>query len=159
MRSKDEEQRGDAGFGSPLLFNGGSAIEAKEKALAAAVAAQDKKGHAVTVIDLEGECSYTDFLVIISANTERQTSAIAEGITEHLREKHGIRPMFREGEGGWLLLDYGDVIVHVFVEDTRHYYDLDRLWPKAPRLAVPASGPEVETQEVEARPTAYARRR
>jgi ribosome-associated protein len=123
----------------------GQAIEAKEKALAAAIAAQDKKGHGITVIDLEGECSYTDFLVIVSANSERQTAAIADAIAEKLREEIGVRPLYREGTGGWVLLDYGEVIVHVFVEDTRAYYDLDRLWPKAPRIAVPASSGAIET--------------
>ena len=111
------------------------------------------------VIDLEGECSYTDFLVIISANNERQTAAIAEGIAESLREKHGIRPLFREGEAGWLLLDFGDVICHVFVEDMRQYYDLDRLWPKAPRVVVPASTHASMEAEVEPLPTVYAVRR
>src|SRR5205814_1373145 len=72
------------------------AIEAKEKALAAAAAAQDTKGHGITIIDLESECSYTDFLVIISANSERQTAGIAEAVTKKLREDHGLRPLFRE---------------------------------------------------------------
>lgn len=115
------------------------AIEARDKALAAAVAAQDKKGHGVVVIDLESECSYADFLVVVSANSERQTSGIADAITEAMRETHGIKPQYREGQRGWILLDYGDVIVHVFVEDTRAYYDIDRLWPSSPRVPVPAS--------------------
>jgi ribosome-associated protein len=135
-------------MGDRLEFSskGGSAIEAKQKALAAAVAAQDKKGHGITVIDLEGECSYTDFLVVVSANSERQTAAIADAITEKMREEHQQRPLFREGQGGWVLVDYGDVIVHVFVEDTRAYYDLDRMWPNSPRVPVPASEPVVEEQ-------------
>lgn len=141
----------------PIIWGeGGSAIEAKQKALAAAVAAQDKKGHGVVVIDLEGECSYTDFLVVISANSERQTAAIADAVAENLRENHGQRPLFREGQGGWVLLDYGDIIVHVFVEDTRAYYDLDRMWPTSPRVPVPASAPIVEE---ESRPAAVAARR
>jgi len=139
-----------------IFPEGGSAIEAKQKALAAAVAAQDKKGHGITVIDLEGECSYTDFLVVISANSERQTTAIAEAITEKLRESHGERPLYREGQGGWVLIDFGDVVVHVFVEDTRAYYDIDRLWPNSPRVAVPASEPMVEE---EVRPVIAMRRR
>lgn len=108
------------------------------------------------MIDLEGECSYTDFLVVISANSERQTAAIADAVAENLREKHGERPLYREGQGGWVLLDYGDIIVHVFVEDTRAYYDLDRMWPSSPRVPVPASAPIVEE---DVRPTAVAARR
>lgn len=86
--------------------------------------------------------------MIISANSERQTGAIADSIAEQLRESHGVRPMYREGEAGWLLLDYGDVIVHVFMDDTRHYYDLDRLWPSAPRVPVPAVDAGVEAPRV-----------
>jgi ribosome-associated protein len=144
------------GAGYNFVQEGGSAIDSKQKALAAAVAAQDKKGHGVVVIDLEGECSYTDFLVVISANSERQTAAIAESITENLRDTHGQRPLYREGQGGWVLLDYGDVIVHVFIEEMRAYYDLDRMWPSSPRVPVPASQPLVEE---DVRPTALAARR
>lgn len=113
-------------------------IEAKEKALAAVSAAQEKKGQNLTVIDLEGQCSYTDYLVIISATSERQTSGIAESIVQGLQQSHGLRPIYREGHGGWIVLDYGDVIVHVFIDDARAYYDLDRLWSEAPRIQVPA---------------------
>jgi ribosome-associated protein len=124
-------------------------------------AAQEKKGHNLTVINLEGQCSYTDYLVIISANNERQTSAIAEAISDNLKTTHGLRPMFREGQGGWILLDYGDVVVHVFVEDARAHYDLDRLWPEAPRVQVPSAGdePEEVAAAVPARMPAFAARR
>ncbi len=96
------------------------------------------------MIDLESECSYADYLVVVSANSERQTAGIADAITETLRTGVGIKPQYREGQKGWILLDYGDVIVHVFVEDTRAYYDIDRLWPTSPRVPVPASAPLVE---------------
>jgi ribosome-associated protein len=112
-------------------------IESKEKALAAVTAAQDKKGHNLTVIDLEGECSYADYLVIVSANNERQTSAIADGISDGLHKSHGQKPLYREGQGSWVLLDYGDVIIHVFMDDARAFYDLDRLWSQSPRLPIP----------------------
>jgi ribosome-associated protein len=112
------------------------------------------------VINLEGQCSYTDYLVIVSANNERQTAAIAEAISEDLKDKYGLRPMFREGQGGWLLLDYGDVVVHVFVEDTRAHYDLDRLWPEAPRVQVPAAQDDDALPQAEpVRMPAFAMRR
>jgi ribosome-associated protein len=115
---------------------GGRIIDAKEKALAAALAAQEKKGQNPTIIDLEGKSSYTDFIVIVTAYSERQTAAIADGIVESLREQR-LRPLAREGQGSWILLDYGDVVVHVFHEDTRAFYDLDRLWASAKRVTVP----------------------
>jgi ribosome-associated protein len=124
-------------------------IESKEKALAAVAAAQEKKGHNLTVIDLEGECTYTDYLVIVSAGSERQTLAIAEAISDLLREKHGIRPLDLEGENSWVLLDYGDVIVHVFIDDARAYYDLDRLWSKSPRVPVPLPKVQAEDEPAE----------
>jgi ribosome-associated protein len=141
---------------------GGLIIESKEKALAAVVAAQEKKGHNLTVIDLEGECSYADYLVIISATNERQTAAIAEAISESLQEEHGTKPLYREGQGGWVLLDYGDVIVHVFIDDARAFYDLDRLWSKSPRLPIPLPAREPVQEVVEReRPqrAMFARRR
>ncbi|MCK6551140.1 ribosome silencing factor [Myxococcota bacterium] len=122
------------------------------------LAAQDKKGQAPTVIDVSGECSYTDFLVIVSAKNERQTTAIAEGVTDALRTEHGVRPLYREGQGGWVLLDYGDVIVHVFQEDTREHYDIDRLWANAPRIPVPAVEAEAVAKKPEPAPTSWARR-
>jgi ribosome-associated protein len=111
-------------------------IEAKQKALAAARAAQDIKGQNLTIIDLSGVCSYTDYLVIVTAYSDRQTHAIGDGVVDDLK-KAGIRPLAREGQGSWILIDFGDVIVHVFHEDARAFYDLDKLWSDAPRLPVP----------------------
>ncbi len=112
-------------------------ITGKEKALAAATAAQDRKGQSLTIIQTEGNCSYTDFLVIVTAYSDRQTSAIADGVVDDLKRGHGERPLAREGQGSWTLLDYGDVIVHVFHEDVRTHYNLDQLWRDAPRIPVP----------------------
>lgn len=113
-------------------------IDGKEKALLAATAAQSKKGQNLTIINLDGESSYTDYLVIVTAYSERQTRAIADAVAEAMREEVGERPISREGDATWILLDFGDVVVHVFHEDTRAFYDLDRLWAKAPRVPVPA---------------------
>ena len=63
--------------------------------------------------------------------------AIADSVAEDLRDRHGERPLAREGQGPWILIDYGDVVVHVFHEDSRAFYDLDKLWGSAPRVPVP----------------------
>jgi ribosome-associated protein len=112
-------------------------IEARDKALKVANAAQNKKGQNITIIDVEGRCTYTDALVIVTAWSERQTAAIADGIVEDMRERTRLRPLQREGIGPWILIDYGDVVVHVFHEDTRAFYDLDKIWADAPRVPVP----------------------
>lgn len=115
---------------------GENTIEARAKALRAATAAQNKKGQNITIIDVDGLCSYTDALVIVTAWSERQTAAIADAIIEELKAE-GLRPLQREGVGPWILIDYGDVVVHVFHEDTRAFYDLDKIWAQAPRVPVP----------------------
>jgi ribosome-associated protein len=76
-------------------------------------------------------------LVIVTAWSERQTAAIADAIVEDLRDWLRVRPLQREGIGPWILLDYGDVVVHVFHEDTRAFYELDKIWADAPRVPVP----------------------
>ncbi|MEL6184270.1 MAG: ribosome silencing factor [Myxococcota bacterium] len=113
-------------------------IDPKMMALDAARAAQDKKGQNLTIIDLQGHSSYTDMLVIATAYSDRQTRAIAEAVQDVLRNERGIRPVHSEGQGPWILLDYGDIVVHVFHEDARAFYALDQLWADAPRVEVPA---------------------
>lgn len=107
-------------------------------AMDAARAAQEKKGQNLTVIDLREASSYTDMLVIATAYSDRQTQAIADAIQDALRKEHELRPLHREGQGAWILLDYGDIVVHVFHEDARAFYGLDALWSEAPRIPVPA---------------------
>lgn len=112
-------------------------IKTIDKALEAARAAQSKKGSNLSIIDVEGRCSYADAIVIASATNERQTLAIAQAIEDVLKKEHDQRPLLREGQGGWVLLDYGDLVVHVFVHELRDYYDLDKLWADAPRVRAP----------------------
>jgi ribosome-associated protein len=106
----------------------------------AAIAA-DKKAIDVRVIDLRGIVSYTDFFVICSGNTERQAKAIHDAIYEEL--KHGpdgdrLLPRRTEGdrEARWILLDYWDVVVHIFTPEAREYYRLENLWGEAPARSV-----------------------
>ena len=112
-------------------------MDTQIKALAVARAAQDKKGQNLTIIDLQGAASYADALVIVSAYSDRQTGAIADAVVRSLKAQYTLRPLSVEGESSWVLIDYGDVVVHVFHEDTRAYYDLERMWGDAPRVPVP----------------------
>lgn len=109
----------------------------EETALIAARAADDKRGSDVLVLDLKGISAVTDYFVIVDASSEVQVRAVAQGIEEDLKER-GVLPKRREGWGDarWVLLDYGDVVVHVFRTEDREYYDLERLWGDAPRLTL-----------------------
>jgi ribosome-associated protein len=115
---------------------------ARERATAIAVAALDKKAVGVEILDVAGKVDYADFLVIMTGRSDRHTQALAQGIEEALKRK-GVRPMAVEGlpNGAWVLMDFGDVVVHVFLDETRQLYDIDGLWIDARRLPVPASGP------------------
>lgn len=114
-------------------------IESLDKALLAAGVAQDKKGQDLTVIDVAKDSSYTDYVVLVTATSERQTRAIAESTAEVLKREHGILPLSREGDASWALIDYGDVVLHVFEADARAYYDLDGLFKSSRRVPVPAA--------------------
>jgi ribosome-associated protein len=109
----------------------------KEVAIAAARASSDKQADDVVILDVHELIVITDYFVICSAGTHRQVKTVIESIEERLRTSLGVRPVRREGEAdaGWWLLDYIDVVVHVFGSDQRAYYDLERLWRDAPRLA------------------------
>ena len=111
--------------------------DSQRTAVAAARAALEKKADEVVVLDLRGVSGYTDFLVIGSGQSDRQIEAIAEGIEKELKEQ-GHRKVGSEGERGgrWVLLDFGDVVVHVFHQDERTHYDLEGLWADAPRIEV-----------------------
>jgi ribosome-associated protein len=104
-------------------------------ALAAAEAARDKQATDVVVLDVAELLSITDYFVICSASSSRQLKSVIEAVEERVRRELELRPVRREGEAdaGWWLLDYIDVVVHVFSEEQRAYYDLERLWSDAPR--------------------------
>ena len=105
--------------------------------LAAARAADDKLGTDIVVIDVGAVLSITQYFLIISGRNTRQVRAIAEEIEEQLFLTDGPKPLRIEGrdEYQWLLMDYGDFIVHVFDTESREYYDLERLWSDQPRIA------------------------
>src|SRR5690349_10046898 len=96
--------------------------------------ASDKVAHDIRVFDLREIVSYTDFFVICSGGTERQTKAIHDGIHQGLKDSFRLLPRRVEGtrEARWILMDYLDVVVHVFTPDTRAYYRLEQLWGDVP---------------------------
>lgn len=109
-----------------------------QKALLCTRAALDKKALDLIVVDVSGLTSIGDYLVICSGRSDRQVQSIAQGIEDALKAA-GVRPISIEGvrRGQWALLDYGDVIVHVFYQPVREFYDLERLWEHAPRVPLP----------------------
>ena len=120
-------------------------LNALETALLAAKAADGKKAFDLLVLDLRGLTSITDYFVICSASNVTQIGAITDGIG-HALASEGIRPSHIEGgpESTWVLMDYGDAVVHIFDEGTRVYYSLERLWGDAPRVPVPLMTPALQ---------------
>ena len=103
----------------------------------AAHAALEKRAIDLVVLNLEGLSTVADFFLVCSARSAPQADTIAEAIRAALRAE-GVRPRHNEGsaESGWLLLDYADVVMHVFLEETRGFYALERLWGDAPLVSV-----------------------
>ena len=110
------------------------------QALAGRVAelASDRKAAEIVVIDLREIVGYTDYFVICTGNTERQTKAIHDAIHQDLRDRHRILPRRVEGQGQarWILMDYLDCVVHIFTPAARDYYRLEKLWGEVPALEV-----------------------
>ena len=109
-----------------------------ERALECTRAALDRKAYDLVVLETGNVSSVADYFVICSGRSDTQVQAIADGIEEHLRGQ-GVRAIAIEGRshGQWVLLDYGDVVVHVFYVPVRRFYDLERLWARAPRVELP----------------------
>jgi ribosome-associated protein len=110
----------------------------QEKAFLCARALLDRKAIDLVILEVKDLSSFTDYFLICSGNSDRQVQAIASHIEEKLG-KEGIHPLGIEGkrEGRWTLLDYGDVVVHIFFQPVREFYDLERLWSEAPRVELP----------------------
>jgi ribosome-associated protein len=106
----------------------------EEAVLEAAHAAAAKQGERIRILDVSGLLVITDHFVICSARNERQVRTVADAVEKRLAEARGIRPVRREGEreSRWVVLDYVDFVVHVFHNEERDYYDLERLWADAP---------------------------
>jgi ribosome-associated protein len=110
-----------------------------EKLMVAVRGAAARKALDLVALDIRKIASFAEFFLICSGTSSRQVQAIAEEVRERLRQERGARPMHVEGyeAGEWILLDYGDVIVHVFVEESRQFYQLERLWRDAERVELP----------------------
>ena len=101
-------------------------------------ASLEKKAKDLVILNVKEISAFADYFIICAGSSDRQVRAIASAIQENLK-KAGILPIGVEGEaaGKWILLDYEDVILHVFLDTVRTFYDLERLWSEAPRMAVP----------------------
>ena len=114
------------------------AVTLAEKTQLCALAADSRKAEDIVVLDVEQLSSVADYFLICSGTSDRQVRAIADAIAEELAQ-HGEKPLAMEGyqKGTWVLIDCADLIVHVFDDDTRRFYGLERLWHRAPRVEVP----------------------
>ena len=102
--------------------------------------AGDKKAIDLVALDVRGVLDYTDFFVVCSGGTDRQTKAIHDGILEGMKTDHGLLPRRVEGtqQATWILIDFLDEVVHVFTPETREFYGLERLWGEVPARALTA---------------------
>ena len=109
-----------------------------EKLMIAAEAASARKALEIVAIDIRKIASFAEFFLVCSGTSTRQVQAIADEIVEKMRERRDARPMTIEGyeAGTWILLDYVDVVVHVFTPEVREYYRLEQLWGEAPKRSV-----------------------
>jgi ribosome-associated protein len=100
--------------------------------------ALEKKAYDLVLIDVAELTSLADYFLICTGRSDTQVQAITQSIENNLAQQ-GVRPLSIEGYGAgqWVILDYGDVVIHVFYEPVREFYDLERLWARAPRVALP----------------------
>lgn len=111
-------------------------MQSIETALLAVDYALDKKGVDLKLLDVRELSTLTDFLLLITGRSDRQVQAIAENIRTEFKHQHSVMPLAIEGmdKGSWVLLDYGDIMVHVFQQSVREFYDLEGLWSDAPEV-------------------------
>lgn len=114
-----------------------STASARDLALTVAKVALDHKALNVEIIDVRGRVDYADYIVVMGGTSDRHVGALARYIEQELMREHGERCVGVEGmpQGNWVLMDYGDIVVHVFHRDTRGYYDLESLWIDAARVS------------------------
>lgn len=112
-------------------------MNSKEKAVYIANLANGKKADGIIILDIKKLSSIADYIIICTGTSDRHVQAIADSIVHGLKKKK-IVPLSTEGvqEGRWALIDYGDIIVHIFYEHVRGFYNLEGLWAEAPRLTV-----------------------
>lgn len=117
-----------------------SSIE--QRVRVAVAAALDKKAIDLDVLSVGALTSIADYFILMSVTNERQAQAIADGIVDRLKQELRVKPLLIEGmtPGRWVLLDFGDFIVHIFTEDVRRFYGLERLWGDAPNVTADFTG-------------------
>jgi ribosome-associated protein len=117
-----------------------SSIESRVRL--AVAAALDKKATNLDVLSVGELTSIADYFIIASAGNERQASAIADSVVDRLKSEMNVKPLLVEGTtpGRWILVDFGDFIVHIFTEDVRRFYGLERLWGDAPNMTAEFTG-------------------
>lgn len=131
-----------------------STNRALQRALLAARVAEENRGRDIAVLDLREMTSIFDYFVIVSGASRRQLHAISEEIDRAMAEELGDRRLGIEGyeESRWILLDYGDVVIHMFDAETRAYYALEDLWSQAKRVPWPSRSAESSSAGTDARP-------
>ena len=109
-----------------------------ERALLCAQAALDKKAYDLVILQVEAFTSVADYFVICTGRSDVQVQSMCRAVEESLTQA-GVRPLAIEGftHGQWVLMDFGDVVVHIFYETVREFYNLERLWAQAPRCSLP----------------------
>src|SRR6266704_3032024 len=114
----------------------------QQRVRTAVSAAVDKKALDLDVLAVTELTSIADYFVLCSANNERQTQAIADSVLEKVRKEEGVKPLLVEGAtpGRWILVDFGDFIFHIFTQECRRYYGLERLWGDAPNVTAEFTG-------------------
>lgn len=126
---------------TPPSVPSAAASDITSRVRGAVAAADDRKAVDLKVLHLEKVTDFTDYFLICSGTSERQVQAIADAVLERLREEK-VRPLHVEGynRGQWVLLDFGDFVVHIFQEEPRKFYALERLWGDAPEVSAQLRG-------------------
>lgn len=112
-------------------------LSSRERAIKCAALALDKKAYNVKVLGIERISSIADYLVLASGTSDKQVQAIAESVKQGLKKFGKALDIEGLQDGNWVIIDYGDVILHVFHEEKRRYYNLDELWSAAPKVKIP----------------------
>jgi ribosome-associated protein len=140
-RNEGSHRKGAGGKGAPqaALTDPTASEEARKLALAIVAAGLDKKATGIEILDVTGKVDYADLLVLMTGRSDRHVAAIAKGVQFDLKDKAGVMPLSVEGmtSATWVLIDFNDVVVHVFQQEARFFYDLEGLWLDAGRMSVP----------------------
>jgi len=124
-------------------------MESKKLAQLCRELADNRKGEEILVLDVKDLSSVTDYFVLVSGSSEPHLRAISDEIIDRLKEDHGVIPRARDGtlQGGWVVLDFFDVIVHIMRTEARKRYDLESLWGDAPRVKPPRRATKAQAKK------------